>query len=124
MAAIKIHAGDFRECKANVSINKSFLMLHYPWAAGDPMLGKSETLSTDDIDEIAPGSEENVKRLGGTVGWGVVGAAVLGPVGLLAGLLAGGRGKDVTFVLKMKDGRKMLATTDAKTFTKLQAIKF
>lgn len=65
-----------------------------------------------------------MKRLGGTVGWGVAGAALLGPIGLLAGLLLGGKGKDVTFILKLKDGRKMLATTDSKTFTKIAAMAF
>lgn len=55
---------------------------------------------------------------------GVAGAALLGPIGLLAGLLLGGKGKDVTFILKLKDGRKMLATTDSKTFTKIAAMAF
>jgi len=43
---------------------------------------------------------------------------------MLAGLLLGGKGKDVTFILQLKDGKKMLATTDAKTFTKIQALAF
>jgi hypothetical protein len=43
---------------------------------------------------------------------------------LLAGLLAGGRGKDVTFVCKLKDGRKFLATAPSKTYTELQAVTF
>ena len=42
----------------------------------------------------------------------------------MAGLLLGGKGKDVTFILKLKDGRKMLATTDSKTFTKIAAMAF
>ncbi len=65
--------------------------------------------------EIA--KEENVKRLGGTLGWGAAGLIVLGPVGLLARLLAGGRRKDVTFIAQFDNGRKLLATTDNKTFT-------
>jgi len=72
--------------------------------------------------EIA--SEESVKRIGGAAGWGAIGALVLGPVGLLAGMLLGGRGKDVTFIATFKDGRKLLATTDSKTFVKLQALVF
>ena len=63
-------------------------------------------------------------QLGGTVGWGVVGATLLGPVGLLAGLLLGGKGKDVTFIMKLKDGRKLLGTVDGKTYTKLNALIF
>jgi len=30
----------------------------------------------------------------------------------------------VTFIAKFKDGRKLLATTDSKTFTKLRALVF
>jgi len=43
---------------------------------------------------------------------------------LLAGLLLGGNKKEITFVAKFKDGRKLLATTDSGTFTKLQAAVF
>lgn len=85
-------------------------------------IGEKISLSEFETAEVA--SEDNVKRIGGTVGWGVAGAALLGPVGLLAGLILGGKGKDVTFVATLKDGRKMLATTDSKTFTKIQAAVF
>ena len=73
---------------------------------------------------IEVATEESVKRAGGTVGWGLAGAALLGPVGLLAGLLAGGRGKDVTFIAQLKDGRRLMATTDAGTYKKLAAATF
>jgi hypothetical protein len=73
---------------------------------------------------IRPASNRPAKRTGGTIGWGVVGAALLGPVGVLAGLLLGGKGADLTFIAQHKDGRKMLATTDAKSFKKLQALDF
>ena len=87
-------------------------------------MGKSNSFNKYDVEEVSIATEENVKRVGGTVGWGLAGAAILGPVGLLAGLLLGGKGKDVTFIIKFKDGRKMLATTDSKTFTKLAAMAF
>lgn len=76
------------------------------------------------IETVEIATEENVKKLGGTVGWGIAGAVLLGPVGLLAGLLVGGRKKEVTFVARFKDGRKLLGTTDSKTFTTLQAACF
>ena len=69
-------------------------------------------------------TEENVKRLVGTIGWGAVGAALLGPVGLLAGLLAGGRGKSVTFVCKLKDGRRFLASAPSKVYIQMSAAIF
>jgi len=58
--------------------------------------------------------------VGGTAGWGIAGGALLGPVGLLAGLLLGGRGKNITFVCRFNDGRKILATTDEQTFAKIK----
>jgi hypothetical protein len=54
----------------------------------------------------------------------VAGAVLLGPLGLLAGVLVGGRKKEITFVAKLKDGRKFLGTPDSKTFTQLQAAVF
>lgn len=115
MASIKIHAGDF----AKGSAQYSFASITFPWESGDGFFGKS--VRTSDFDEVELASEDSVRRIGGTIGWGAVGAAILGPVGLLAGLLAGGRGNDVTFVAKFKDGRKFIGTTDSKTFTSLKA---
>jgi len=83
-----------------------------------------EGIHSSQLAEVELASEEAVKRLGGTVGWGAVGALALGPVGLLAGLLLGGNKKDVKFVAKFKDGRKMLATTDSKAFTQMKAAVF
>ena len=117
MAKITVHAGDFIEGKGQISFGSMVLKTKEKNWVG-------EGIPFSDIDEIEKASEDAVKRVGGTLGWGVAGAVVLGPVGLLAGLLAGGRGKDVTFVAKLKDGRKLLATTDAKTFTKMVAANF
>jgi hypothetical protein len=120
---IKVHAGDFREGKHH---------LFLPGRPGKPgkLLMKKpkkffrERISTAEIEELDNASEESVKRLGGTAGWGAAGAMVLGPAGLLAGLLLGGKGKDVTFVCRFKDGRKFMATTDAKTHRQLVASIF
>ncbi|MDQ0504433.1 hypothetical protein [Xanthobacter agilis] len=83
-----------------------------------------EKVNIDQVEDIEVASEESVKRIGGTLGWGVAGAVLLGPVGLLAGLLAGGVGKDVTFICKLKDGRKFLATASSRIFAELQAAMF
>jgi hypothetical protein len=53
-----------------------------------------------------------------------VGSLVLGPVGLVGGALAGGNKKRITFTLTLKDGRRMLAAADGKTWTKLQSALF
>lgn|SRR5690625_3429556 len=117
MAKIKVHAGDFR--KGDGALHFGILVLP---TEEKPIAGEGIKLS--ELEEVEVASEESVKRLGGTIGWGVAGAVILGPVGLLAGLLAGGRKKEVTFVAKFKDGRKLLATTDSKTFTAMKAATF
>jgi len=118
MAEIKVHAGDFRKGGGH-SLMLGSLIMRTPkhWILG-------ETIPLTELAEVDVASEESVKRFGGTVGWGIAGSVLFGPVGLLAGVLVGGRGKEVTFIAKLKDGRKMLATTDSKTFTKLQAAVF
>ncbi len=125
MGAIKVEAGDFKAGKhsrftAMFGLNEFEMALDEMGWTGWKMIKYPAT----DVEEVAEASEENVKRLGGTVGWGIAGAALLGPVGLLAGLIAGGRGKNVTFICKFKDGKKFLGTTDSKTYTKILASQF
>ena len=72
--------------------------------------------------EIA--AQHNAVKVGGAVGWGAAGAILAGPVGLLAGAMLGGRGKEVVFVAVLKDGRKFLGQTDSKTFAALKAALF
>ena len=118
MAKITVHAGDFYKGSQH-QLSFSTLTLF-----SDKAKWMGESIPISSLATVEPASEESVKRIGGTVGWGAAGALVLGPVGLLAGLVLGGKGKDVTFVATLKDGRKMLATTDSKSFTKLQAAVF
>lgn len=124
MAKLTVHAGDFPKGKASISSMFGMVTVTFTWQPGDGLLPQSLSLNEQNIESLEMASEESVKRLGGTVGWGVAGAMLLGPAGMLAGLLAGGRGKDVTFVLKLNDGRRMLATTDSSAYTKLQALTF
>jgi hypothetical protein len=83
-----------------------------------------EKIKATELKSIDIASEDNVKKLGGTVGWGLAGAVMLGPVGLLAGLICGGKKKEITFVAEFKDGRKMLATCSNKTYSQIQASLF
>ena len=112
-----VHAGDFRKGK------------EHQFARGKLFMKKPkgffrETIALDRIESVEAASEEAVKRLGGTIGWGIAGAVLLGPVGMLAGLLSGGTGKDVTFVCRLKDGRKFLGTAPSNVFIELQAAVF
>ena len=73
------------------------------------------------IQTVEVATEQSIKRLSGTLGWGAVGAAVLGPIGMLAGLLAGGNTKEVTFIAALEGGWVFVATSDVKTFTVIKA---
>jgi hypothetical protein len=102
MATFKIHGGDFigGDCSGY-----GFRLL---------------TISARAIKSIEVLNESSAKKMGGTLGWGAVGALTLGPVGGLAGLLLGGKSSNVTVHCVFKDGRKFVATIDAKTYAKLR----
>jgi hypothetical protein len=118
MAKITVQAGDFYKGGQHQFMFGTMTLF------SDKAKWMGEAIPVTELQSVEPASEESVKKVGGTLGWGAVGAVALGPVGLLAGLMLGGKGKEVTFVATLKDGRKMLATTDAKTYTKLQAAVF
>jgi len=114
MGTITIHVSDFGDGKA--ALQGASIAL--PAKKGQGLLNRDK-VPLSNISEIDIATEESVKRIVGTVGWGVAGAVILGPVGLLAGLLLGGKKKEVTFIAKFNGGEKMLATTDVKTYTTL-----
>jgi hypothetical protein len=119
MAVIKVLAGDFLPGNADYSWGSITLLTE-----GKGFFADSHNISINELESIDIATEDSVKKLGGTVGWGVAGAALLGPAGLLAGLLLGGKKKEVTFVAKFNDGRKFMGTSDSKTYAKLLAAAF
>ncbi len=117
MAKVTVHAGDFLKGDGQLSFGSLTLRTQeHSW------LG--ETIPISELQTVEIATEETVKKLGGTLGWGAVGGILLGPAGLLAGLLLGGRKKEITFVAQFRDGRRLLATTDNATFIKLKAAAF
>ena len=118
MAKVTVHAGDFLEGDGSYTGSCLFLKTE------EKKSWNGECIHIRELETVEMATEESVKKIGGTIGWGVTGAVLLGPVGLLAGVLLGGKKKQVTFVAKFKDERKLFATTDSKTFTKLQAAVF
>jgi len=117
MGKIKVHAGDFLDGD-NYCGPAAFLLItkeHRFWG---------EKIPLTELETVEIATEESVRKLGGAIGLGVASAILFGPVGLLAGLLLAGKKKKVTFVAKFKDGRKLLATTDSKTYIMLQAAVF
>jgi hypothetical protein len=100
---INIHAGDFEKRPNHYYKNGKFYMR---------IKGKffPEKIYSSQIAKLELATEESVISLGGAAGWGIAGTVLLGPIGLLAGLILGGKGKKVTFICVFKDGRKFLGT--------------
>lgn len=113
MATIRVHAGDWPAISVPFSQGRFFLRADKGF--------KLTQIPASEIETLEDATSEAVERLGGKIGWGVAGAVLLGPVGLLAGLLAGGKRHETTFVARFRDGSKILASTDSRTFTKIRA---
>ncbi|MBQ9376439.1 MAG: hypothetical protein IJU05_01360 [Schwartzia sp.] len=64
-------------------------------------------------------TEENKHSLLGKAGWGTLGALVLGPVGLLAGLVLGGNSKEICCACKLDTGEAFLVTCTVDEYKKL-----
>lgn len=86
------------------------------WGAFDqiPMQGQ--------IKSIALQTEESIKKIPEMAVWGLGGALLLGPMGLLAGAVLGGNKKQVCALCELKDGRKFLATMDSKVYQEMLAL--
>jgi hypothetical protein len=113
--AYKILAGDFPEgTKLDVTLGIFRPVIPHSSGVTKPL----EFASVEAI------TEENKKKFIGAAGWGLVGAAALGPIGALAGILAGGNKKTVCAACVCKDGNKFLVEVDQKTFKKMVAATF
>ena len=116
MSKITVYAGDFRKGTAH-SISLGMLDVTLQNAS-------REKIPLSSIAKIEVASEEKIKTATGSLVWGGAGMLALGPVGLLAGVLLGGNEKQITFVAEFRDGRRMLASTDSKTYGTLNAAAF
>ena len=84
---------------------------------------KSFVISESKIEVL---DEESAKNFLGSAGLGLVGGALLGPVGLVAGALAGGNKKSVVFGIEDKNNRKVVVEVTGKKDIKIlkeQAMK-
>jgi hypothetical protein len=125
MAKVVVHAGNFVKGEYSVLSSGAFLLKVDRYSrSASKMIRESETVSFSSFEVVEAASEESVKKVGGTVGWGAAGLVAFGPVGLLAGLLLGGKSKNVTFVAQLKDGRKLFGVTDSATYTQLLSAVF
>lgn len=113
LGRINVHAGSFKKGLEHQYLRGKFIMKSE---------GKffREDILLSEVVRLELASEEAVISLGGAAGWGLAGSVLLGPVGLLAGLILGGKGKDVTFICVFKDERKFLGSASEKDFNVIQ----
>ena len=123
---MKVLAGDFKTSSENgASADFRFGMFSFPDPEVDfAWLPKLVHYKMSDVDELDEVSEENKVKVLGAAGWGTVGALALGPVGLLAGLILGGRGKQVVFAVKFNDGKRALVEVNQKVWKKIVVARF
>jgi hypothetical protein len=113
VSKIKVIAGDFSHHVASRVVGNELRM-----QLRDKIFAEKIPLS--EIAELDVASKESVTRIGGAIGWGIAGEVLFGPVGLLVGLLRGGRRNETTFVCKLRDGRKFLAVANSRVYSKMQ----
>lgn len=124
MATFKVIAGDFRGTGQVL-----FGRLYRPSAQGLSMPSpgssfRTEHIATGQIDSLEVATDESLKKMTGWIGWGVVGGLAADPVGAIAGVSAGGNSRKITFICKLKDGRKFLGSCKPDTYTSIQAASF
>jgi hypothetical protein len=69
---------------------------------------RMERVAPRDILSIELVTQEHVKSMAGKAAWGIAGGLLLGGVGALAGVLAGGEKNQITVLVTHRDGRKAL----------------
>lgn len=119
---MKVLAGDW-QADSPIAVKKSFTG---KWQALMISAGmfKVDTIPMSDITEFQVVTEENKASILGKVGWGAAGLVVLGPLGLLAGVLGGGNKRDRLMVIKMRDGRSAMIKGNSADAEALMAATF
>ena len=119
MSSGDIIAGDFPEKSfilnvfGDISIHCSTIK--------NPSFKRSITKEIKNVEII---TEETKKKFLGAAGWGAIGAIALGPLGAVAGILAGGNKKEMLIACELKDGKKFIATVDSKLYKKLLSVSY
>ena len=86
-------------------------------------LGKNLNINKDTVESYEVITDEQRKSAASGIARGAVGAALLGPVGLLAGLSAKNKGT-YNVAIKFKDGKNSLVEIDDKIYKALIKIMF
>ena len=117
----KVIAGDFGKGDGGINFSGVLYVSHMIEGKWTP---KVTAIKKNQVQSVDVATEDNIVKLGGAAGWGLAGGLLLGPAGLLAGAVLGGRGKKTAFVMILKDGRKFIGECKTKDYTKLISYTF
>jgi len=126
MSTFAVLAGDFPKSPAPQIAGHT---LRLPRPAGSPMRSLSidspyEVVHAAEITSLEIVSQASGKSFGGAAAAGIAGGLLLGGVGAIAGVLAGGNKDAVTFQITLRDGRKVLGSAKPTVFQEIQTAEF
>ncbi len=78
-----------------------------------------EKIRSSEIETLETLSDEVEQSVGRSMGWGIVYALLMGPIGFLLGFGSYRRYKGVSFLCKFKDGRKFSAIAQTKLYDQI-----
>ncbi|WP_295612338.1 hypothetical protein [uncultured Lamprocystis sp.] len=113
MDKIKIIGGDYPsgDCYASIAPGTGLVIL-------SSTNGGSYSMHLKSIEQL---TVEKIKNLSGTAAGGIAGAALLGPLGAIGGMLIGGNKTEVSFLCVTQDEKQFIGATDPKVYQKLVA---
>ncbi|GFM81208.1 hypothetical protein PSCICN_19000 [Pseudomonas cichorii] len=112
MTKINVLAGDFLQGNGEYRSGTITLVTPlFPWPG--------ISFKQNEIKSVEIASKASNRKMDDTIGFGLAGALMLGPVGAAAGMFLASEEKEITFVATFKDGRSLLAATDEKTYRKM-----
>lgn len=126
MATFTILAGDFGKSPAPTIAGQTLRLPKPPGTGMRSLRVESpyESIHASEITSLEVVAQATGKSFGGAAAAGIVGGLLLGGVGAVAGVLAGGNKDSVTFQLTLRDGRKVIASAKPTAFQEIQTAEF
>jgi hypothetical protein len=135
MASIKVHGGDFVAGHSGTFKSGALTLPTLGVGPADflvrlmylrPGKGSSfqERISLSEVMRVEAVNKEMKHRTVAAVTRGIAGGMIAGPIGSIVGFTTTNHTSDVTFEAEFEGGRRLLATTDTDTYTKLLAAAF
>lgn len=117
-ASNTVIAGDYKDCHVREMIG-SIEIVTNSWSSE-----VVKKINKDTVESFEVLSEERKRSAGNVAARGLVGAALLGPVGLAAGVLSSRKKGTHQIAIQFKDGKKSLVEVDDKIAKKINVELF